>query len=175
MADLVPQERLLPFLKCRLTDKDPATRMESREKRSISARQFYEDLLEDLEQLLNSPSNTDQEQLEQFPEAMCSVLNYGVRDFTGLTHSDVTPQQVEKAIRQAILQFEPRIVKDSLIIRVVVNQQTAGNKLSVEIRGRAWTQPVPEPFLVKTEVDLETSILNITGKHKSIHTGEHDG
>ena len=162
MADLVPQERLLPFLLDRLTDDDPATRMESREKRSISMRQFQKALLRDLTWLLNTPSKTDREQLEEFPEAMHSVLNFGMPDFTGHTHSDITPQQVEKAIRQAIQQFEPRIVKDSLIIRVTVNRQTAGNLLAVEIRGQVWAQPVPEQFFVKTEVDLESGQVSLS-------------
>ncbi|MFI5379647.1 MAG: type VI secretion system baseplate subunit TssE [Tepidisphaerales bacterium] len=162
MADILPQERTLPFLVDRLTDDDPATRMESREKRSISMRQFQKALLRDLTWLLNSPSKTDREHIEEFPEVGRSVLNFGMPDFTGLTHSDVTPQQVEKAIRQAILLFEPRIVKDSLVIRVVVNRQVAGNLLAVEIRGQVWAQPVPEQFFVKTEVDLETGQVNLS-------------
>ena len=162
MADLVPQERLLPFLLDRLTDEDPATRMESREKRSMSMRQFQKALLRDLDWLLNTPCKTEHDHLEEFPEVARSVLNFGMPEFAGLTHSDVTPQQVEKAIRQAVVQFEPRIVKDALAIRVVINRQTAGNLLEVEIRGQVWAQPVPEQFFVKTEVDLESGMVKLT-------------
>ncbi len=162
MADLAPQERLLPFLLDRLTDDDPATRLESREKRSISMRQFQKALLRDLTWLLNTPSKTQHEHLEEFPEVARSVLNFGMPDFAGLTHSDITAPQVEKAIRQAVTLFEPRIVKDSLVIRAVVNRQLAGNLLAVEIRGQVWAQPVPEQFFVKTEVDLETGQVNLS-------------
>jgi type VI secretion system protein ImpF len=161
MADLAPHERLLPFLLDRLTDDDPATRMESREKRMVSFRQFHKAILRDLTWLLNTPCKTERDELDQFPEVARSVLNFGVPDLTGMTQSDITPQLIERRLRQAIQQYEPRIPRDSLNVRVIQNAGVPGNTLSVEIRGLVWAQPLPESLFVKTDVDLETGLCNL--------------
>src|SRR5947207_1955673 len=113
MADLAPNERLLPFLLDRLTDDDPATRREVREKRMVSHRQFHKAILRDLAWLLNTPSKTDRDNLGEFPEAAKSVLNFGMPDLTGMTQSDVTPQFIERLIRDAIIRYEPRIPRNT--------------------------------------------------------------
>jgi type VI secretion system protein ImpF len=161
MADLAPQERLLPFLLDRLTDDDPATRMESREKRSISFRQFQRAVLRDLSWLLNTPCKTARDRLDEFPEAAKSVINFGIPDLTGVTQSEITGQLVERLVRNAIIAYEPRIPRDTLTVRVVHGSALAGNTVCVEIRGQIWAQPLPETLFVRTDVDLETGMCNL--------------
>ena len=67
------------------------------------------------------------------------------------------------AIKQAILDFEPRIVPGTLVVRTVIDagQLDHHNIIGVEIQGHLWAQPIPLELLVRTEIDLETGRVEI--------------
>lgn len=161
MPDLAPHERLLPFLLDRLTDEDPANSQESREKRAITFRQFQKAILRDLAWLLNSCTKPESDSIHEFPLADKSVLNFGVPDITGFTQSNVTPAIIERMVKGAILAYEPRIIKETLEVTVIITPNAPGNILSVEIRGQVFAQPLPENLFVKTNVDLESGLFNL--------------
>jgi type VI secretion system protein ImpF len=161
MADLTPQERLLPFLLDRLTDDEPHSKVESRERRVMSMRQFHRAVLRDLTWLLNASAKAPIEELDLFPEVARSVLNYGMPDIAGTTESMVTPQTVERMVRNAILLFEPRIMRNTLSVRAVESHKPVGNVLAIEIRAQVFAQPLPESLFVKTDVDLETGMCQV--------------
>ncbi len=68
-----------------------------------------------------------------------------------------------RAIREAILTFEPRILPATLQIRTLLEAGDLDhhNVIGVEIHGQLWAQPVPLEFLVRTEFDLETGKVQI--------------
>lgn len=157
MAELSPRERRQPCLLDRLTDEEPQTRVESRDKRVIGNQQFRRGVLRDLTWLLNSACRMDDEAAAEFPEAARSVLNFGIPDLCGLTTSSVEPVQVERMIRGAIERYEPRILARSLKVRAVADPEAMGpNAVRFEITGDLWAQPMPEHLFVKTDIDLET-------------------
>ena len=58
---------------------------------------------------------------------------------------------------QAIEAFEPRIDPSSLVVELKEdNTSKAKNELVIEIRGDLWARPMPEEFMIKTKIDLET-------------------
>jgi type VI secretion system protein ImpF len=90
------------------------------------------------------------------------VLNFGIPDMCGLTTSSVEPVHVERAIRDAILRFEPRILARSLSVRAATDADAMGpNAVSFRIEGDLWSQPMPEHLFVKTEIDLETGQCSV--------------
>lgn len=158
MAETVsPQERLQPFLLDRLTDEEPQQRSERPDRRIFTGRRFRQAVLRDLAWLLNSKSQPPGSPIEQFPEAAKSVLNYGMRDITGITASSITPADVARLVQSAILRYEPRIVRSSLQVNVTETVGAHGaHAISLEIKGEIRVLPISEPLYVKTEVDLET-------------------
>jgi type VI secretion system protein ImpF len=69
---------------------------------------------------------------------------------------------LERSIRQAIVDFEPRILPATLRVKAI--EQTYlehHNVIGVEISGQLWAQPVPLELLVRTEIDLETGRVEI--------------
>ena len=68
-----------------------------------------------------------------------------------------------RAVREAILTFEPRILPATLQIRTLLEGGDLDhhNVIGVEILGELWAQPVPLEFLVRTEFDLETGKVQI--------------
>ena len=159
MAETSPQDRLQPFLLDRLTDEEPHLAQERPDRRSFSTKRYRESVLRDLTWLLNSKAHaSDKDDLESFSEVANSVVNYGMRDLAGLTVGSATRLDIERLVRNAILQFEPRIVRHSLVVKMVdtATPGGAGNVLSLEIKGDIKLLPLPEPIFVKTNVDLET-------------------
>jgi type VI secretion system protein ImpF len=158
MAELTTRERRQPCLLDRLTDDEPGAKTESRDKRVLSATQMRQGVLRDLEWLLNTGTRFDQTELADTPLVATSVLNFGMPDLTGLTASGIAEGQIEKMITEAILRFEPRILKRGLKVKAA--GKTRGRDALVatifEIRGELWAQPMPEALYVKTEVDLES-------------------
>ena len=162
MADLTPTDRLQPCLLDRLTDDDPSSKRESRDRRVFGLRQIRESVLRDLSWLLNTGARFDVEDLPDAPGVRGSVVNYGVRDLCGMTASGLDLTELERAIREAMLRFEPRVLPDSIRVRATKSIDDTGNVLMIEIAGDLWAQPVPEPLYVRTELDLETGGYNVT-------------
>ena len=162
MADLTLQERLQPSLLDRLTDREPDSNRESRDRRVLSEQKIRESVIRDLGWLLNTVCLSATEDLSAYPEVENSVLNYGAPDLTGVTVSSTDPQALEQALRDAIRNFEPRLLSDTLKVSVEVNRNAMHQGAVVfRIEGQLWAQPMPISLYLKTEVDLETGNYNI--------------
>ncbi len=162
MAELSLQEKLQPSLLDRLTDNEPDTKVESRAQRVLSLNRLKRSVLRDLAWLLNSGSLSMTEDLSAYPEVGNSVINYGVTDLAGSTATSTDIRQVEREIKQAILDFEPRILAESLSVKVSLSDDRMDNRtLSFLIEGQLWAQPLPISLYLSTDVDLETGATTV--------------
>jgi type VI secretion system protein ImpF len=85
------------------------------------------------------------------------VLNYGVRDLTGMHISGLGSEDMESELSRSVRQFEPRIDAESLSVKAETDPAGMDNRaIRFEIAGRLWAQPLPEQLFIKTEMDLET-------------------
>lgn len=163
MAELTPKQRLQPSLLDRLTDDEPDRQQESRDKRVLSLNRLKAAVLRDLSWLLNSSALSELQDLDAFPLVGRSVINYGIRDLSGTQLSGVDLDSLERMLRQAILDFEPRILRDSVQVRAAADDtQLNHNALTFEIEGELWAQPVPTRIYVKTELDLEVGDVTVS-------------
>jgi type VI secretion system protein ImpF len=157
MAELSVRERLQPSLLDRLTDDEPGKKVESRQQRAISIERLRQCVLRDLGWLLNTGNLGQSEDISSYPEVTKSVVNYGTPDLAGRVISSAHVTDLTRSVRQAILDFEPRILRDSVQVNVAVNESTmSSNTLTFEIEGVLWAQPTPLQLFLKTEIDLET-------------------
>jgi len=157
MAEPSNEERLQPSLLDRLTDDAPSEQKESRDKRVLPLRRLRASVMRDLSWLLNSVNLESTEDLEPYPEVARSVLNYGLPELSGQSDAGLDLAAVERALRQAIIAFEPRIMRDSLKVRAVTRRDGASHhSVGFEIDGELWAQPAPVHMLLRTEVELET-------------------
>jgi type VI secretion system protein ImpF len=160
---LTPQERLQPALLDRLTDDEPDKKQEPRERRVLSKIRMRQAVLRDLAWLFNTTRLEGSTSLSKAPYARRSVINFGLPALSGLTASTLEVTDLERAIRQAIVDFEPRILPDTLDVRAVVEPSAMEhhNVVGIEIHGQLWAQPVPLDVLLRTEIDLETGRVQI--------------
>lgn len=163
MAEPAPQERLQPALLDRLTDDEPDKKVEGSDRRVLTKTQLRQAVLRDLAWLFNTTRLESGEDLSSTPLAQKSILNFGLPALAGETASSLDPTDVERAVREAILAYEPRILPSSLRVRTIVTetQLDQHNVISVQIEGFLWAQPVPLELLLRTEVDLETGRVEI--------------
>jgi type VI secretion system protein ImpF len=116
----------------------------------------------DLDWLLNASQFAPQEQLSDYPEITRSVLNYGMPDFTGKTISGFDPIKIERLLKQVIINFEPRIIERTLVVRVIADRTMHDhNALAFEIEGELWTEPQPLHLHLRTEFQLEDGNVSV--------------
>ncbi len=156
------KERLQPSLLDRLTDLKPTQVKESSSQQTMSQSQFKEAVVRDLGWLLNTPALDVCADLEKYPQVQRSVLNYGLPDMSGHTSSNVKVHVMEKAIKSAIQLFEPRIIRNSLKVKIHSNpDEMSHNSLVFEIAGSVFGQPAPFHVVLKSELDLECGDFNV--------------
>jgi type VI secretion system protein ImpF len=153
-----PQDRLQPFLLDRLLDDEPDVKQERPERRAMTSRRFRQSVLRDLSWLLNAKAHPKEDGLAEFPEVARSVLNFGLPEVAGGMESAATPSDLERIVRNAIVTYEPRIVRSTLSVRAMEENQrpVPGHSIILEIKGDIRVEPLSEAIYVKTNVDLET-------------------
>ena len=162
MAELTQKERLQPSLLDRLTDDSPSERNESRDARVLSLKKLRECVLRDLTWLLNTENFESVVELNSMPAVQTSVLNFGIPTVAGLTASGLELAKLERHVRNAIIAFEPRLLKDKLTVEALLSdEEMSRNTLVFDINGELWAQPVPLRMHLRTELDLETGKVSI--------------
>lgn len=163
MVEVGARDTLQPALLDRLTDHDPASKVEGREERIISRAQLRTSVLRDLSWLFNSTNLSDVMDLTNYPLVAQSTLNYGFAPLSGKLVSSLDLSELERILREAILRFEPRILPHTLSVRGIPPKDPLAhhNILSVEIMGELWAQPYPLALLLKTDMDLESGEIRI--------------
>ena len=163
MAVVRANDRLQPALLDRLTDDDPRSRHEPAEMQVINKARMRNAILRDLSWLFNATQMSIDGSLDDYPAVRQSVLNFGLPALSGLTVSSIDPQFLEKMVRQAIVDHEPRILRETLVVEALMSevQLNHHNQISFRIAGQVWAQPVPIELLLQTDVDLETGRVEL--------------
>lgn len=163
MAELTALEKLQPALLDRLCDNGPTQRAESRDSRVMTRQQMRQAVLRDLAWLFNATQSLKPAEVAGLDEVRGSVINYGLPSLSGTTVTSVDTGSLEQQIRRAILDFEPRIMAETLRVQTVAVDSLLDqhNTLSLQITGNMWAQPVPFELMLRTEVDLETGQVQL--------------
>ncbi len=170
MADLTPKERLQPALLDRLIDSEPDKKQEPRESRLITKKRLHEAVMRDLAWLFNTTRLGGEIELGGYEYARRSVINFGLPALSGETASTLDMVGLEQTVRQAILDYEPRIMPATLQVDALASGSMLEqhNIVSIQIRGNLWAHPIPIELLLRTDVDLETGAVEIRDLGKSI-------
>ena len=155
-------EKLQPSLLDRLVDENPEQLNESRNKRIMNVSKLRDCVIRDIGHLLNTHYMEGNTELEDYDEVRSSVLNYGISGLTGFSMHNIDVHSAERGIRQAIINFEPRILKHTLKVSMTRDTEKSSNHAIVfKIEGQIWAIPIPLMLMLKTEIDLETGSVNV--------------
>ena len=167
-AEGARSDRLQPALLDRLTDEEPTKRLEAPEAAMMTRARLRNAVLRDLAWLLNATNIESDVDLESFPAVRTSVVNFGIESLSGRRVANIDWEDLENAIRDAIVAFEPRILPPSIQVKGVNTASSLDhhNVLSFEIRGQLWSLPYPLELLLRSNLDLESGqvvLLERTG------------
>jgi type VI secretion system protein ImpF len=161
MAEL--KERLQPSLLDRLTDDEPDQPVEAREKWVLSPYRLRESVQRDLGWLFNTTQLAAAQDLTRHPEVEQSTVNYGLPDLAGKSKSNVDIDEMARALRRAIHNYEPRLIRGSVKVNLVGDPaQIEHNNMCFSIEADMWAQPVPLRLFLRTELDLENGEVLVT-------------
>src|ERR1041384_6486705 len=150
------RDRINPSLLDRLTDEAPGAAGGRGALSSLS--ELRRSGLRDLPWPFHNTPPFDAESAEAWPQVRKSVLNYGLPPLAGMHASALDINRLERALRQAIVDFEPRILPDRVSVKAELQRETLDhhNVVSLRIAALLWAQPVPIELLLRTQLDLES-------------------
>ncbi len=121
----------------------------------------------DLNWLLNARQYEIDNALQHYQEVRRSVINYGMSDLTGKTVSGVDIRSIERMLKQSIIDFEPRIIQQTLFVKILADQSMFDhNAVTFEIEGQLWAEPEPLHLHLRTEFELESGSVNVYDFHE---------
>jgi type VI secretion system protein ImpF len=163
MADTAAQDRLQPSLLDRLIDDAPRQQREDDAQRVLTRAALRAAVLRDIGWLLNATSLGLDADERRHPHAARSVLNYGLPMLSGQFTASLQRASMERALKNAITAFEPRILPRTLEVELVMEGSAldSHNRIGLNLRGMLWAQPVPLEFLLRTRIDLEEGRIQV--------------
>lgn len=153
MARTELERSVQPSLLDRLTDLEPERLTDGPTSRDVSERAFRRSVQRDVEWLLNSRRGMVLASAAQ-PETHQSVLEYGLKDMSGITvGSDDGRKLLRDYIRDTLERFEPRLTD----IVVVLGETDKMNRLQVRFSIQATLRMDPSPEQIVFDTVLEVS------------------
>lgn len=161
MAEKTFTERLQPSLLDRLTDDAPDSKKEGRDARVIDIGRLREIIQRDLSMLLNTTDQSDLIDEVAHPYAAKSVLNYGIRQTSGVFSTMRQAHRIRKSIADSIEVFEPRIMQGSVAVELRSEKRLGEMHVEFDIRAVMWAQPMPLELYLRSRVDVTTGEVAI--------------
>jgi type VI secretion system protein ImpF len=110
----------------------------------------------DLNALLNTIRLDAAVSLDDAPHVARSILNYGFRDLSSVSASELAHPRIVESIRQSLLDHEPRLVPGTLEIRIRngSGMNDKDQRLSIVVQAELMGDPVDIPLDFDADVDL---------------------
>lgn len=161
--------RLLPTLFDRLRDEAPSRASEDPSEYTVNASRLRDIVQRDLLYLLNTTNSEDLIDRGRYAQAAASSVNFGVPALAGSYLVNRRWEEVERIIRRAIAEFEPRLLPESVQVSPLMPKgaMDSYNVLVFEIRALIAHQPYPLELTVQSSVDLETNRIHLERSTRS--------
>ena len=157
------KQQYLPALLDRLLDDEPKKRHEAYDSSFYDFRTLRRLVLRDLAAILNCANNERELDPQCHQYVAKTVVNYGIAPLMGLAANQHNWRSMEKNIRDAILRFEPRIIPESLIVRLITDKENSfrSSKVLFEVRGLVYWDPSPFELAVNGVYDSDQANIEL--------------
>lgn len=129
----------------------------------ISPEELRRHLGIDLNSLMNTVQLDSAVSLEEAPYVFRSILNFGFRDLSRVNRSRHDELLIAEAIRQALLDHEPRLVPESIEVAPGEEDATLVQRLTFDIRAEIRGFPADIPVGFTAEIDLGAGKMKMKG------------
>ena len=150
--------------KGRVDGGDDGVEVSSRSKarrEGVGEARLREHIQADLTALLNTTRLDSVVDLDDVPHVRSSILNYGCRDLGGLGITGIKRSEITQSIRQSLIDYEPRLVPDTIKIKLENATGDARQFLKFSITADLMGDPVDIPMDFTADVDLGAGKLKL--------------
>ncbi len=121
----------------------------------FSEAMLQEEVVRDLVILLNTTNLESTVDLEGYESVRRSILNYGIPDIAHRTIDELGVADIAAEIEQALMQFEPRLARESLRVERDLRAEASELKLRFLVRADLLSDPlnVPVEFFAEVQAD----------------------
>ena len=145
------------------TGESEVTRRSMQRREGVSIDELKRQLEIDLTALMNTVNLEAAVPLDDAPYVAHSVLNFGFRDLSDITAQELNDDQVVASLRQSLLDYEPRIVRETLDVKVQDrSSESSRHRLMIHISADFMGDPVDVPVEFDAEVDLGVGKLKMS-------------
>ena len=116
----------------------------------------------DLDALLNTVELGSTVDLDDFPNVAASIVNYGFGDLSNVSAAEVNTPRIKMAIRNSLINHEPRLVRDSIEVEVVEPEGDNRQRLSIAVSAELMGDPIDIPLNFDAEVDMAAGKLKMS-------------
>ncbi len=117
----------------------------------------------DLNCLMNTVQLDAAASLEDVPYVQKSVVNYGFRDLSSISRSRHNEMLIAQAIRQTLLDHEPRLVPESIEVLAGAPDDSMVQRLVFDIQAEIRGYPADIPLGFTAEIDLGAGKMKMKG------------
>jgi type VI secretion system protein ImpF len=115
----------------------------------------------DLVDLLNTVNLDSALDLEEAPEVMRSVLNFGLPDLSTRTIDEHRLMEISRDIERAFATFEPRLASNTLSVSRNAAIDTEALRLKFFIKADLRAEPLDVPVEFVAEVELDSGKIKV--------------
>lgn len=130
-------------------------------RRGFTETQIRQSVIDNMIDIVNTIDLQSSLEFKDLEYASKSILNYGIYDLTHLTSDDSNLPMVEQNVTDAIINYEPRIRKESVQVRRDVEFNDVVQKLRLSIYAEVSYHPLDIPIEFVAEIDLSSGKVGI--------------
>lgn len=130
-------------------------------RRGFTETQIRQSVIDNMIDIVNTIDLQSSQDIKDLEYASKSIINYGIYDLTHLTSDDSNLPMVEQSVTAALINFEPRIRKESVHVRRDVEFNDVVQKLRLSIYAEVSYHPLDIPIEFVAEIDLSSGKVGI--------------
>jgi type VI secretion system protein ImpF len=130
-------------------------------RRGLSEAQVRQFVVEDLVSILTTIDLRSCTDLVGLDHARRSIVNYGLHDITQLTSDDAGVADIEQNIVEAILSYEPRISRDTIVVERRAPFNDVDQRLVLSIYAEISNRPMDIPIDFVAEIDFGSGKVDL--------------
>jgi len=127
----------------------------------ITELQLRREVARDLDGLMNTVALESAEDIREFEYVRKSILNFGLPDLVHRTIEDGSIDDVREEIKKALLNYEPRIDRDSIQAKRDTSIKSHELKIRFIVRAELLCEPVNVPVEFVADLDVDVGSIQI--------------
>lgn len=131
-------------------------------RRGANEAQLKGNLDTDLTHLANTVNLAAAEEIDDLPFVAASILNYGLDDLSHLTADNIAERDTINGLRQALIRHEPRLIPDTVKIRLREGYDDVTQRISLVITAEMACRPVDIPLEFVAEIDVGSGSVELS-------------